>query len=164
MGHRANFVIVRDGKATTYFDNWAGLGAALMIADGPIAAEREAAQFEEVDEMLDWAFAEGGCLLDFDERRALVFGELEDVLAEFCGDEADEESIDDTPADARACAADAYRAYFSEIAAHWQGWCLRYDDRGVDAFAEHLKRRGIERPKAAPASHPDDVEALDMQF
>ncbi|WP_386069972.1 hypothetical protein ACFJIW_06135 [Tahibacter sp. UC22_41] len=32
---------------------------------------------------MDWAFAEGGYLLDFDECRAIVFGELDEMSGDF---------------------------------------------------------------------------------
>ena len=62
--------MIRDGQATAYFDNWAGLGAAWMVGDGPRMAEKAVSEMEETDKLLDWAFAEGGFLLDFDQKLA----------------------------------------------------------------------------------------------
>ena len=106
MGHRANFVVIRGGDARAYFDSWAALGCIHSVADGPEDAAASAAQFEATDELLDWAFMEGGYLVDFDEKTLIVFGltdeDLADEFSEFeddeeeGGDEADElDELDD---------------------------------------------------------------------
>ena len=156
MGHRANFVVVRDCAASAFEDNWAGLGAALLICDGPIATEQEFAGFEQTDALLDWAFAEGGILLDFDEKLVLVFGELDDLAD-------DEDEYAESDGEGADLAVAKYRAYFDEIAPNWPGWLLRYDDRGVDAFAEHMSKRGIDSIGTEEKSHPADSASYQVQ-
>jgi hypothetical protein len=173
MGHRANFVIIEDGKAEAFFDQWAGLGCALAISEGPGAAVTAARESEPTDELLDWAFAEGGYLIDFDEQRVLVFGELDDMSGEFDGfDDDGEEDVDepddygsddDDEDDEESDYAEKYRNFFEDIAPNWGGWLLRWDDRGVDAFAEHLTRRGITSIELQEPSHPEETQSCELQ-
>lgn len=180
MGHRANFVIIRDAAAEAFFDQWAGLGCAFAVADGVESAEAAARQSDPTDELLDWAFAEGGYLIDHDEHALIVFGELDDLSVEFeefsaefegedesvAYDESDEDSADEDDAedeDEGESSAVRFRKLFDEIAPHWHGWLLRWDERGVDAFAEHLQRRGIEDIRTQEPSHPDDPGQYELQ-
>jgi hypothetical protein len=176
MGHRANFVVIRDGDARAYFDSWAALGCIHSVADGPDAAVASASEFEATDELLDWAFMEGGYLVDFDEKALIVFGltdedlgdefsEFEDDEEEEGGDEADESAEFDEDSDGDQADDDAAedewdedaerasaQAFLQGIAPKWKGWTLRWDQRGADAFAEHLARRGITGIKTQPAT------------
>jgi hypothetical protein len=174
MGHRANFVVIEDGKAEAFYDQWAGLGCAFAISEGPARAVDSARESEPTTELLDWAFAEGGYLIDFDEQVVIVFGELEDFSDEFGDfdeDGADDDSDDDEPEDdadedddaAEDAYAQKYQQYFDEIAPNWAGWRLRWDDRGVDAFAEHLQRRGIADIECQEFSHPEDSRHVELQ-
>ncbi len=83
MGHRANFVLIHDGEAIAFQDQWAALGSTYLFAEGPVAASAAIEAMEPTSELMDWAFAEAGYLLDFDERRAIVFGTPEEVDLEF---------------------------------------------------------------------------------
>jgi len=174
MGHRANFVVIRDGEAEAFFDQWVGLGCAFAVADGVEAAEAAARQCDSTDELLDWSLAEGGYLIDHDEHLLIVFGELDDFaeeLEEFESgfededeDDSESESSDDgQDEDEDVSSAIRYRKLFDEIAPLWPGWLLRWDDRGVDAFAEHLQRRGIADIRTQPATHPDDTGLYELQ-
>lgn len=175
MGHRANFVLVEDGNAEAFYDQWAGLGCAFAIGEGPEAAASNARQSDSTDELLDWAFAEGGYLIDFDERLVIVFGELDDLSDEFGGFDEDDDNdnyededesydetseVDDDEADSTA---KKYQAFFEEIAPNWGGWLLRWDDRGVDAFAEHLTKRGISSIELQEPSHPEETQRCEHQ-
>jgi hypothetical protein len=165
MGHRANFVVIENGAARAYHDQWAGLGAAFGIADGPGPAIQALAEYEPVTALLDWAFAEGGYLLDFDQRLVIVFGEIDDMFDDF--DEADDEAEDvvddEDSAEESASCSEKYAKYFAEISPNWSGWRLRYDDRGVDAFAEHLELRQISSIGVHEPSHPEGSEQLEVQ-
>ena len=174
MGHRANFVVIRDGAAEAYYDDWAALGCIHCVKDGPDDAAKLASDFEPTDELLDWAFMEGGYLIDFDEKTLIVFGMTEDDLGgEFAFDDEDDEGIgNDDQAEDEAAAEDpddewneegedefdkeaeraAAVAFLEGIAPHWKGWTLRWDQRGADAFAEHLAHRSIRSLKTQPAS------------
>jgi hypothetical protein len=179
MGHRANFVVIRDGNAQAFFDNWAALACIHCVADGPEAAALSAEEFEATDELLDWAFMEGGYLVDFDERILIVFGLTDDDLGdEFSEFEDDEEETagdrDDEPSESPGLEDDdetgenagdeewdkeaersAAIAFLQGIAPQWKGWTLRWDQRGADAFAEHLARRSITGVKTQPVTAED---------
>jgi hypothetical protein len=114
-------------------------------------------------ELMDWAFAEAGYLLDFDEKQAFVFGYPEDVdfeMDDLAGIDAEEldpaselqNALQQGPLDFLQC-----------IAPRWTGWLLHWDDRGVDAFAAHLDRRGIRSVTAQPRSHPPDRRKVSFQ-
>ena len=178
MGHRANFVLIRNGQATAYYDQWAALGSTYLFAAGPEQATAAAEEMESTRELLDWAFAEAGYLLDFDEMQALVFGypegeEFEDEEFEV-DDEGEEGAEDDEVGESDATDLEssvdldsALRrsplAFLEFIAPRWQGWHLHWDDRGVDAFAAHLERRGIGSIATQPASHPADSKTASFR-
>ena len=139
MGHRANFIVIRDGKASAYFDQWAALGSTWAFAGGPNEAALAAEAAEPTTELLDWAFAEAGYLLDFDDRLAIVFGYPESI---------DPEELKGSDQESEAAEVDAALLrgpldFLQAIAPRWKQWLLHWDDRGVDAFAAHLGRRGI---------------------
>jgi hypothetical protein len=166
MGHRANFVIIRGGAAKVYYDQWAALGAIHFFAAGPGEATASAEGFESDDGLMDWAFAEGGYLIDWDQKLAIVFGdplgedlaEFDDIVDEFI-DEFDAESMATTsPEGASESTDNDPLTMLRSAAPQWAGWQLIWDDRGVDAFSEHLVRRQITGVQMEPPSHPDDVE------
>lgn len=171
MGHRANFVLIEGGEAEAFFDQWAGLGCAFVVGDGPSAAVSAAREFEPTFELLDWAFAEGGYLIDFDQKLLLLFGELDDPSEEFedFDDDEDEEKPENEldnetdEGDESASSREQYKTYFAEIAPKWEGWLLRWDDRGVDAFSEHLQKRGIASIQGQQPSHPEDTQSFEFQ-
>jgi hypothetical protein len=76
MGDRANYLIVQDGKLSVFFANWGGPTVPRDVKDGPQACERCIRDQEPVEsnELLDFAYMEGGVALDKDQRRALIFG------------------------------------------------------------------------------------------
>jgi hypothetical protein len=160
LGHRANFVLIRDGRGVAYSDQWAALGSTYAFAGGPEEATAAAEGSESTTELLDWAFAEAGYLLDFDESLAIVFGQPEpidlDELAEFGAQElAAANELD-------AAFERGPLEFLKTIAPRWAGWQLRWDERGVDAFAVHLARRGIRSITTQPPKHP--VECVTEQF
>ncbi len=151
MGHRANFVVVRDGRATAYYHQWAALGCIHTFADGPDAACKALAEHEPTGELLSWCSAEGGYLIDFDEKKAIVFGHTLDMddLAEPDG------TIDEKLRLKALPFADGGLPYLRHVAGRWRGWMLIWEDgRGVDAFAAHLRRRNIKDLVLQPDSHP----------
>jgi hypothetical protein len=163
MGHRANFVLIRDSRAVAYHDQWAALGSTYAFAGGPGDAESVAVQAEPTRELLDWAFAEAGYLLDFDEKRAIVFGYPEPLNAAL----DDLDGSDDELLGQASALDDALQRgpldFLRYIAPQWAGWFLEWDGRGVDAFAVHLTRRGIDSIVTQPASHPATSEVVSFQ-
>jgi hypothetical protein len=153
-GHRANFIVIRDGRAEAHYDQWAALGSILKFADGPESASQELNKYSRTTELLSWCYAEGGYLIDFDERLAIVFGPTVD-LEEF----ADEDGkINDKLQRELEPFAKEGIPYLSHIAGKWSGWKLIWDDHGVDAFAAHLKARKITGIETQHDSHPPETE------
>lgn len=175
MGHRANFVLIRQGDARAFLDPWAALGSTWAFAAGPGEAVAAAELGAPTAELLDWAFAEAGYLLDFDERLAIVFGypEIGDFdPAELDGLEGPEGMLEPggiDPAERQelaqveAALEQGPLEFLRAIAPRWQGWLLRWDDRGVDAFADHLARRGITTIATQPPSDRSDRAAVSLQ-
>jgi hypothetical protein len=171
MGHRANFVVVRDGGAKAYEDQWAALGCVYQFASGPMDAVRALEEFQPASELMDWAFAEAGYLLDFDENVAIVFGYPEmgadlEELGDLDGMEGLEELAEKAAGEARSvdqALQESPLEFLKAIAPKWQGWNLIWDDRGVDAFADHLQRRGIQSVKVQPAKDRRDSPKFSWQ-
>jgi hypothetical protein len=154
MGHRANFVLIRDGEAKAYHDQWAALGSTYAFAGGPADAASAAQRAEPTTELLDWAFAEAGFLLDFDENLAIVFGYPEPIDPGEFGDPGAEDVAPVNELD--TALEQGPLEFLKTIAPRWAGWQLCWDDRGVDAFAAHLARRAIASVTTQPKSHPPD--------
>lgn len=153
MGHRANFVVIREGQATAYRDQWAALGCVCTLADGPDAACQAIAEYEPTNELMGWCWAEGGYLVDFDQRNLIVFGDIVE-LDEFADPDG---NVNEQLAAELRPFTDSGLPYLRHIAPKWRGWKLVWDDRGVDAFAAHLKQRDIASIKVQPDSHPPDT-------
>lgn len=151
MGSRANFVIVENGSAKAYYDHWAALGCLHGFAAGPDGAMQMLADSQSTNQLMNWALAEGGFLIDFDDRLAIVFGPWADE-SDYSFDESE-----DVAADEQIAEFDASQ-YLKDIAPRWIGWRLIYDDRGVDAFAEYLQTKHISSIETRPRSHPVDIE------
>lgn len=156
MGHRANYVIVRNGTADAYYDQWGAMGCIYVLADGPEPAVEAAGQ-ERTDELMDWAFAEAGYLIDFDERTLIAFGYPVSM-----GEDFGEEHPAEITAINEALLKDPGE-FLRLIAPKWPQWRLQWDSRGVDAFAAHLRRRGISTIQTQPNSHPPDCQLFEHQ-
>lgn len=149
MGHRANFVLIKDGQAKAFYDNWAALGCTLSLEEGAKKLEKSVPKlYEPTEELLDWGFAEAGFLIDYDERICIAFGIPEIDMSDIPEDH--QEDIGMT--------LDAFDAGWSDfvhfIEHGWRGFTMIWDRRGVDAFAVHLERRKITSIKTAKPSHP----------
>ncbi len=153
MGHRANFVVIRDGRASAYYDQWAALGCIGFFSAGPDVAAEEASQLERTDGLMNWSYAEGGYLIDFDTKEAIVFGLTIDP-EEFADPDGE---VDVQLLEASAPFAEGGLAYLKHIAPSWAGWKLAWDERGVDAFAAHLRKRAIAGVGVEPDSHPPNT-------
>ncbi|MBK1792066.1 hypothetical protein [Persicirhabdus sediminis] len=156
MGHRANFVIIKEGKATAYEDQWAGGSAAYEFSSGELAAAKAIELYEETNELMDWAFAEGGYLIDYDQKLAIAFGMPFDA-GEFFDDEEPDELVEADPAINKLLEEDI-TGFLEDIAEKWPSWKIVWDERGVDAFALHLKSRNIDSVKTAEPSHPAETK------
>lgn len=168
MGHRANFVVIKDGVVVAYVDDWAALGCVYYVTDGLEKALSELKDMELTNELLDWAFCEGGFLVDYDKSLLIVFGEFidaedfEDDDVEVEQGEDDVEYDESEPTfDLEKEAADA-RAFLEQIHPAWPGWTLRWDQRGADAFSDHLRARSLTTITTPAPSHPDDCLLIEL--
>ena len=155
MGHRANFVVIRDGAAKLFGDSWAALGCIYLLADGPEAA---ASAWSDpaftTDGLYEWCFAEGGYLIDFDRKTMIAFGYTlpEDEMVNGDGE------LDPMIPKLNRAFEEGKTEFLNAIADQWGGWTLIYDDRGVDRFSSYLDENGIPGIPLIEPSHPDDVE------
>jgi len=155
MGHRANFVVIEEGAAKVFYDQWGAMGCLYAFAGGPDSAVEAVAEMEEAAELMEWAFAEGGYLIDRDRKAAIVFGTTFDEIEAF--DDLDDDVA--TPMREVNAAMDAGpRGFLEHVASAWPGWKLTWDDRGTDAFSAHLRSRGIATIATQPDSHPSTTE------
>jgi hypothetical protein len=157
MGHRANFITIRDGVGVAFYDQWAALGCLFAFAAGPEEAVAALQGMEQTEELLDWAFAEGGYLLDFDNNTAIAFGYLDiDGPEEMEGDSSKE------VAEVVTALERGGPDFLQHIAPRWKGWLLKWDDRGVDAFSAYLRQRNITGITCQPDSHPPDRTSAEL--
>lgn len=151
MGHRANFVLIRDGKAKAYYDHWGALACTLSLEEGAKKLEKSVPKlYERVDELMDWGFAEAGFLIDYDERVCIAFG-MPDVDMDDMPEEYQEQV--QRPIDALH---EGWESFVRYIEKGWLGYSMIWDSRGVDAFAAHLERRKITAVKTAEPSAPKE--------
>src|SRR5712691_7684571 len=115
MGHRANFVVIRNEHAKAYYDQCAAMGCIYSFAAGPDQAGEAVSQFEQANELMDWAFAEGGYLIDFDEKKAIVFGHTVD-LDEFADPDG---SVDEQLHELNSPFEQGGLAFLQHIVANW---------------------------------------------
>ncbi|MFN3988606.1 MAG: hypothetical protein ACK4KV_24290, partial [Rhodocyclaceae bacterium] len=98
----------------------------------------------------------------------IVFGEFidaedfEDDDVEVEQGEDDVEYDESEPTfDLEKEAADA-RAFLEQIHPAWPGWTLRWDQRGADAFSDHLRARSLTTIATPAPSHPDDCLLIEL--
>jgi hypothetical protein len=148
MGHRANYVLIKNGKAKAYEDHWGALACLFAINGGPKSVEDSMKGNEKTTELMEWCWAEGGFLLDHDKKRLVTFG-----YVDFDPDEAEGIPPDVVKAiNAFIDAANEPQTLFAHVSKKWKGWTLEWNEAGTDAFAAHLASRGIKSIKTKPPS------------
>jgi hypothetical protein len=169
MGQRANYVLIRDGQALAFQDQWGALGCVYQFATGPKGASRALVLMERTEELMDWGFAEGGYLIDFDEKRAIVFGYPSDDLLDWAETseidglaEMVSEAVRESSAIDRALEEGPLQ-FLETIAPQWAGWHLQWDDRGVDAFADYLSGRSLSSPRTQPPGARERGQRASLQ-
>lgn len=143
---------IRNGEAVAFEDNWAGMGATYDFTLGVEHATQALAAYATTDQLMDWAFAEAGYLIDHDEKTAIGFG-VPIAVDEFYDEADDLELPEEDPAIGKLQSED-FEGFLQAISGAWPGWRLVWDERGVDAFSEHLSRRGITGIQCGDFSHP----------
>lgn len=130
MSNPASFVIIEQGIATVLRDKYGSFGV-LYNFIGPIRARDHALCGMEAD-WLDGC-AEGGYLVDFDNKVGIVFG------SKFESDTQDPESEKINSAIDKGT--DFYLSY---VSFGWPRWALKWGD--VDEFAQHVKENCTSHP------------------
>ncbi len=74
MGHRANYVLIENGKAYIYFSRWGALDIPAMLLAGPESAISYVRALTTDDHLQNEDWAEGGVILDVDRRLLRFFG------------------------------------------------------------------------------------------
>jgi hypothetical protein len=74
MGNRANYVLIEEGHHQIYFSRWGAPTIPSVLLSGPVATIAFVRALTPDDEILDEVWAEGGMLLDIDNRRLRFFG------------------------------------------------------------------------------------------
>lgn len=115
MGHRANLVLVENKEPIIYYTGRRAQETPNILAQGLNFCEKYFSEFDEVGWLMDNAFAEGGILIDKDNKKILIFGG---------GD------ISYTPA--------LQRLYCKHITKIWKGWNVEWCSKGNVDFAEYL--------------------------
>lgn len=115
MGHRANLVLVENKEPKIYYTHWRAQETPNILAQGLDFCEKYFKEFNEEGWLMDNAFAEGGILIDNDNKKILIFG----------GGETDY-----TPA--------LQRLYCKHIIKIWKGWEVEWCSKGNVDFAEYL--------------------------
>lgn len=153
MAHEANFVIIQKGQANAYYHKWAALDCINWFADGPEKA-RSVDGLKRVDWLSEFVFAEGGYLIDFDEKKAIVYGHTADV----------EGFKERPPPDPDSPFVQGGLAYLQHIGPNWVGWKLSWAQSGANAFAAHLRRRNITDISYGTCRYsPQTVEEIEYQ-
>lgn len=148
MAQYGNFVIIQSETAVAYNHKWGALGCLYAFATGPKEATEFTSDMERVY-ILDSVFAEGGYLLDFDIKEAIVFGEP------FYDEEIDEEgNLINSKLE------EGELPYLKYIAPAWPSWKLTWNFQGVEAFAKHLSNRAIAGIGVVPRSYSIDKDPV----
>ena len=150
--------MIKDSKVRMHCDQWAGLGSPAALLDGPDACLAAVQNMECTDELYKWEWCEGGWLLDFDSKTAIVFGECPLDAFEEAGADM---NAPDIKALQRLADGDPV-AYFRFVAPKWSGWTLRWDQGGSDAFSVHLQSQklaaGLRLPQPTKRKHSPPLE------
>lgn len=82
MGHRANLILVEDKEPKIYYSHWDGQNTPNILSQGLEFCEKHFKKFKEDGWLMDNAWAEGGILIDKDNKVVQFFNvELLEVIA-----------------------------------------------------------------------------------
>jgi hypothetical protein len=139
MGQRANFVIVEPPQFHLYYSHWCANTLPRDMFWGPAHAEAFIRRQRQVgdDGWLDTVWAEGGAVLDIQNRTLLLFGG-EDLLY-------------DVP---------LRRLYLKLLGKVWQDWKVRWAHEGIVDIAEYV---GVPRQKVISASASDGCPVASLE-
>ncbi|WP_028778901.1 hypothetical protein [Shimazuella kribbensis] len=116
MGHRANLIIVTESSYELYYSHWS-LSLPVDMFWGPDYAIRYIREHErrENDHWLDDVWAEGGALVDPQQKVMMLFG----------GESLDQDML----------LLDTYLSLIQEV---WEGWEVRWAYNGILEIADYV--------------------------
>lgn len=114
MGHRSNLVLIENNEPKIFYSKGAQQ-TPNILAQGLDYCEKYFKRCYYDGWLMDNAFAEGGILIDKDNKEVLIFGGVE---------------IAYTPA--------LQRLYCKHIVKVWKGWNVRWCHKGNEDFANYL--------------------------
>ena len=132
MSNPASFVIIEGGVATVLRDKYGAFGVLYNFIN-PNQARDHALCGMETDWLDDCA--EGGYLVDFDNKVGIVFG------AKY---ESDGTSTDPRSAKIDSAIDNGSDSYLAHVSSGWPEWTLRWAD--VDEFEDHVKQNCATHP------------------
>lgn len=74
MGHRANYIIVEEGKQSFYYHHWGSNQIPKDMFWGPLVVEHFIKSLEPVEQLMDDVWCEGAVVFDKDKQLLLMFG------------------------------------------------------------------------------------------
>jgi len=146
VGQRANLILVERGRPVVYYTHWRANTLPRDLFWGPRYALPffRSQRLIEDGTLLDEVWAEGGAVLDEDEKLLLLFG--------------GEDERYEVP---------LQRTYLRLARHTWDGWQVRWAHEGVAEIADHLGRPRTEvltakesRPWDPDLSPPDDKGSI----
>lgn len=137
MGQRANLIIVQHGKYELFYTHWAANTLTSDLFWSPEFATAFIQMQRKVDESgwLDDVWAEGGAVVDWDNRVFLLFGG-EDILWDVL----------------------LRRMYLKLLSYVWTGWTIRWAYEGIADIAEY-----VNYPRSKVLSKPEN-KASNYQY
>lgn len=115
MGLRANLIIIENGKIEIYYTHTQAENTPNILAQGLEFCEKHFRNFDESNRLMNNTWAEGGILMDKDQKKVLIFGGADIAF---------------TPALQRL-----YCKYMTKI---WKNWTVHWCSKGNIDFAEYL--------------------------
>ena len=139
MGHRANLVVLREGRWTLYYDHWCANRLSTELLWGPTLATAFVEQRTPTPgRWLDPVWAEGGCVIDHDASVLLWFG----------GEDTAYEIV-------------ARRATLDLMRRVWDGWQIRWAAGGIAEVGGYV---GVDPSTFAAPDDPEPLTAHTSDF
>ena len=115
MGHRSNFVIIKERQINIYYSHWGAISIPKDIFYGPQITIDYIQSLQPVEALLDDLWCEGAVLVDLDNKQLVFWG----------GDAYEYPSV---------------RKYFiSLLQLNWEGWGIRWAEQGIIDIAQYLQ-------------------------
>jgi len=77
MGHRANYVVIENGKVEIYYTHWGAITLPTILLSGPEGTLQYARELKSVQNLMEIFWAHAGCFLDYDKKQMSFFACLE---------------------------------------------------------------------------------------